>query len=249
MAEEKKTHFGYSLVPEEEKQKRVNQVFHSVAEKYDLMNDLMSFGIHRFWKQEVAKRTGLRQGQSAIDVAGGTADIAILLSRLVGEEGRVVVYDINHDMLELGRRKCIDEGIIKQVEFVQGDAEEISFPDNTFHCATIGFGIRNVTHIDRALGEMRRVVKPGGRVVCLEFSHPVNPLFRTLYDMYSFTVIPFLGEVVTGNRGAYTYLAESIRKFPAQEEFKKMMEEAGLKRVKYYNLFNGIAAIHVGVKI
>ena len=246
---EKKTHFGYSLVPEEEKQRRVNQVFHSVAEKYDLMNDLMSLGIHRLWKQEVAKKTGLRPGQSAIDVAGGTADIAILLARLVGTEGRVVVYDINHDMLELGRRKCIDAGIVKGVEFVQGDAECISFPDNTFHCATIGFGIRNVTHIEQALREMHRVIKPGGRVLCLEFSHPQNRLLKGLYDLYSFTVIPLLGEVVTGNRSAYTYLAESIRKFPAQEEFKAMMESAGLKRVRYYNLFNGIAAIHMGVKI
>ncbi len=248
MDREKRTHFGYSLVPEEEKQEKVNRVFHSVARKYDLMNDLMSLGIHRFWKQEVARKTGLRCGQSAIDVAGGTADIAILLSQLVGEKGRVVVYDINKDMLEIGRRKCIDSGIVKQVEFVQGDAEKISFPDNTFHCATIGFGIRNVTHMERALGEMHRVVKPGGRVVCLEFSHPVNPLFGKLYDMYSFTVIPLLGEVVTGNRRAYTYLAESIRKFPTQEEFKKMMLDAGLKRVRYYNLTGGIAAIHVGVK-
>ncbi len=246
---DKKTFFGYKLVPEEKKQTLVNEVFDSVAERYDLMNDLMSLGTHRLWKRFLIEKTGLKEGQSAIDIAGGTADIAILMARKVGGKGSVVVYDINREMLKIGRRKCIDKGLLKNVSYVQGDAERISFQDNTFYCATVGFGIRNVTHLDRAFSEMARVVKPGGRVVCLEFSEVKNPLFRKLYDLYSFKVIPAIGETVTGNRDAYTYLAESIRKFPNQERLKRIMEDAGLYNVKYYNVFNGIAALHVGTKV
>jgi demethylmenaquinone methyltransferase/2-methoxy-6-polyprenyl-1,4-benzoquinol methylase len=249
MKEDKKTYFGNKLIPEEEKEGRVRTLFTSVAEKYDLMNDLMSFGTHRLWKRFLGTKTGLRPGDTALDVAGGTADLAILMARQVGEDGKVVVYDINIEMLELGREKCIDKGLVKNVQYAQGNAEAISFDDNTFHCATVGFGIRNVTRLENAFGEMKRVVKPGGRVVCLEFSHPKNPLFGKLYDLYSENVIPSIGSVVAGDRDAYVYLHESIKKFPDQERLKAIMEGAGLYNVKYYNLFNGIAALHIGEKI
>ena len=243
------THFGNQVVPEEEKKGMVKDVFTTVADKYDLMNDLMSFGTHRFWKRFVAERTGLNPGDRAIDVAGGTGDLARLMARKVGERGQVVIYDINREMIEVGRDRSIDRGFIRDIAYVQGDAEEIGFDDNSFHCATIGFGIRNVTHIDKAIREMMRVVKPGGRVICLEFSRPTSKLMRKLYDFYSFKVIPEVGETITGNRDAYVYLPESIRKFPDQESFKKMMEDAGLFKVKYYNLFNGVAAVHIGTKV
>lgn len=247
--EKKMTHFGNRLIPEEEKEGKVREVFDSVAEKYDLMNDLMSMGTHRLWKRLIARETRLNPGESALDVAGGTGDIAILMADRVGTKGRVVVYDINGEMLKVGRDKCVDKGYLGNLSFVQGNGEYISFEDNTFHCATVGFGIRNVTHLDRAFSEMTRVVKPGGRVICLEFSHPKSEIFRKIYDLYSFSVIPAVGEMVTGNRSAYEYLPESIRKFPPQEELKKIMEDAGLYRVKYRNLFNGIAAVHIGTKV
>lgn len=247
--EEKKTHFGYRVIPEEEKKGKVKDLFTSVSDKYDLMNDLMSLGTHRLWKRYVASCTGLKEGERSIDVAGGTADIAILMAEKVGEKGKVVVYDINREMLNIGREKCIDRGFVKNIQFIQGDAENIPFSDNTFHCATIGFGIRNVTHLEAAFREMARVTKPGGKVICLEFSHVQNPLLKKLYDIYSFSFIPFVGEAVTGNKEAYLYLPESIRKFPGQEELKSIMERAGLYGVKYHNIFNGIAAVHIGVKI
>lgn len=246
---EKTTHFGNKIVPEEKKEALVREVFDSVAGKYDLMNDLMSMGTHRIWKRLVAAETGLKPGETAIDVAGGTADISLLMAERVGETGSIVVFDINHEMLKVGQEKCIDRGYLKNIRFVQGNAEAIAFEDNSFHCATVGFGIRNVTHLDRAFAEMARVVKPGGKVICLEFSHPENKLFSKLYDMYSFSFLPAVGEFITGNRSAYEYLPESIRKFPPQEELKKIMEGVGLFKVKYYNLFNGIAAVHVGVKV
>ncbi len=241
--------FGSELVPEDERQTRVNEVFDSVASKYDLMNDLMSLGTHRIWKRLVASETGLKENESAIDVAGGTADIAMLMAGRIGEHGNVVVYDINNEMLKAGRTKCVDRGFLKNVIFVQGNAEEIAFYDNTFHAATVGFGIRNVTHLDRAFAEMRRVVKPGGKVICLEFSKPQSTILSSLYDIYSFSVIPRVGEMITGSRRAYVYLPESIRNFPPQEELKKIMEDAGLFRVRYRNLFNGIVAMHVGYKV
>ncbi|MBI5887503.1 MAG: bifunctional demethylmenaquinone methyltransferase/2-methoxy-6-polyprenyl-1,4-benzoquinol methylase UbiE [Deltaproteobacteria bacterium] len=247
--EEKTTYFGKTVIPEGDKEKRVKEVFDTVAGKYDLMNDLMSLGTHRLWKRIVAEETGLRPGQSALDVAGGTADIALLMAGKVGDAGSVVVFDINSEMLTLGRDKALDRGFLKNIRFVQGNAEQIAFADNTFHCAAVGFGIRNVTHLDRAFREMARVVKPGGKVICLEFSHPQNPVFGALYDFYSFNVIPVVGEAVTGSRSAYVYLPESIRKFPKQDELKKIMEDAGLFRVKYSNLFNGVAAVHVGYKV
>jgi len=247
--EKKLTHFGNRVIPEDEKEPLVKGVFDSVADKYDLMNDLMSLGTHRVWKRILASETGLKPGQKAIDVAGGTADIALLMAEKTGAEGKVVVYDINAEMLKAGRAKCIDRGFLKNIRYVQGNAEEISFEDNTFHCATVGFGIRNVTHLDRAFAEMARVVKPGGKVICLEFSRVNNALLSKLYDLYSFNVIPEIGELVTGNRSAYAYLAESIRKFPPQEELKKIMEGAGLYKVRYTNIFGGVAAMHVGFKV
>lgn len=247
--DKKLTHFGNQVIPEEQKETKVREVFDSVASKYDLMNDLMSFGTHRLWKRFVALETELRPGESALDVAGGTADISLLMAERVGEAGSIVVYDINGEMLKIGRDKCVDRGYLKSIRFVQGNAEYISFEDNTFHCATVGFGIRNVTHLDRAFKEMARVVKPGGKVICLEFSHPENALFSKLYDIYSFSVIPAVGEAITGNRSAYIYLPESIRKFPPQEELKKIMEDAGLYGVRYKNILNGIAAVHTGIKV
>jgi demethylmenaquinone methyltransferase/2-methoxy-6-polyprenyl-1,4-benzoquinol methylase len=246
---EKETHFGNKNVPVEEKKGMVKDVFDSVAGKYDLMNDLMSLGTHRLWKRFVLEKTGLRAGQKAIDVAGGTADLAIGMAAQVGETGKVTVFDINHEMIKLGKDKCIDQGLLKNVDYTQGDAEAIPFADNSFHLAIIGFGIRNVTHIDKALREMARVVKPGGKVMCLEFSQPRGEAFRKLYDLYSFKILPEIGEFVTKDRDSYVYLAESIRKFPDQNEFKEMMEEAGLFKVRYYNLFNGIAALHMGYKV
>ena len=245
----KKTFFGYEVVDEEAKKARVGEVFTSVAKSYDLMNDLMSFGTHRLWKRRIAAKTGLRPGDRALDVAGGTGDISMLMAERVGDSGEVVVYDINREMLEVGKKRCVDKGYIKNLSFVQGDAEEIGFDDNTFHATTIGFGIRNVTHLERALSEMARVPKPGGRVLCLEFSHPKGLIFNKIYDAYSFGVMPLIGEIVTNNRDAYRYLCESIRKFPTQERLKEMMEGVGLFQVTYENLFNGVAAIHVGVKV
>jgi demethylmenaquinone methyltransferase/2-methoxy-6-polyprenyl-1,4-benzoquinol methylase len=249
MKESKKTYFGNRLIPEEEKEGKVKELFTSVATKYDLMNDLMSFGTHRLWKRFVASKTELSPGQRVLDVAGGTADLALLMAARVGPDGKVVVYDINRDMLELGRDKCIDRGFVKNMDYVQGDAEVLPFYDNTFHCATIGFGLRNVTHLDTALAEMKRVVKPSGRVMCLDFSHPTNRFFGRVYDLYSKNVIPRIGALVAGNQEAYVYLHESIRKFPDQEKLKAMMENAGLFNVRYHNIFNGIAALHIGEKV
>ena len=246
---DKETHFGNKVVPTEEKKDLVKEVFDSVAGKYDLMNDLMSLGTHRLWKRFVLAKMGLRPGESALDVAGGTGDLAIGMARQVGSKGKVTLFDINKEMLVLGKEKCIDHGLLKNIAYTQGDAEAIPFADNSFHLAVVGFGIRNVTHIDKALTEMARVVKPGGKVFCLEFSHPAGENFSKLYDLYSFKFIPAIGELVTKDRDSYTYLAESIRKFPTQDELKRMMEEAGLFKVKYYNLFGGIAALHTGYKV
>ncbi|MFQ5901336.1 MAG: bifunctional demethylmenaquinone methyltransferase/2-methoxy-6-polyprenyl-1,4-benzoquinol methylase UbiE [Thermodesulfobacteriota bacterium] len=247
--QEETTYFGNRPIPSKEKKGLVKELFTSVAERYDVMNDLMSFGTHHFWKRFVVKKARLKEGDHAIDVCGGTADIALLMAGLVGEKGRVVVYDINSEMLDIGKRKGIDRGFLKNIKFVQGDAENIAFPDNSFQAATVGFGIRNVTSFENALREMMRVVKPGGRVICLEFSHPTSRIFRKLYDLYSFRIIPEIGHIVTGRREAYTYLTESIRRFPAQEELKKLMEDIGFYKVRYYNLVRGVAAVHVGIKV
>ncbi len=242
--------FGYKEVSAEERQKLVGDVFSNVAGKYDIMNDAMSLGVHRLWKRDFVRKAKLRPGMKCLDVAGGTGDIAMLMAKEVGDRGRVTVFDINKEMLDVGVERVIDKGFVGPIKFVQGNAEDLPFEDETFNVATVSFGIRNVTRIERAFKEMTRVVKPGGKVMCLEFSHPTNALFAKVYDFFSFNVIPEIGGALANDKDSYRYLVESIRKFPDQEKLKKMFEEhCGLYKVKYYNLTNGIAAIHIGHKI
>ncbi len=243
------THFGYQEVPVEEKASRVADVFHSVAARYDVMNDLMSMGIHRLWKRLTIERAGVRPGHSVLDIAGGTGDLTLKFSRLVGPRGRVVLADINESMLRVGRDKLLDSGVGGNVEYVQANAECLPFPDNTFDCITIAFGLRNVTDKDAALRSMARVLKPGGRLLVLEFSKPRNPLLSKAYDEYSFRLLPRIGQVVANDADSYRYLAESIRMHPDQETLKGMMEAAGLERVEYTNLTGGIVALHRGIKL
>jgi len=243
----KTTDFGFERVPLAEKAERVRGVFESVASRYDLMNDLMSFGAHRFWKRFALTQTGLRPGMQALDLAGGTGDIALALKAQVGESGRVVLSDINAAMLEQGRARAIDAGELG-LEFVQADAEDLPFPDRSFDCVTIAFGLRNVTDKDAALRNMFRVLRPGGRALVLEFSTPTAPGLAPVYDAYSFKVLPALGKLVTGDADAYRYLAESIRMHPDQATLKTMMETAGFERVSFANLSGGIVALHKGFK-
>ncbi|PSJ22963.1 bifunctional demethylmenaquinone methyltransferase/2-methoxy-6-polyprenyl-1,4-benzoquinol methylase UbiE [Halomonas sp. ND22Bw] len=248
-SDKRTTHFGYQEVPVDEKASRVADVFHSVAARYDVMNDLMSFGIHRVWKRLTIERAGVRPGHSVLDIAGGTGDLTLKFSRLVGPRGRVVLADINESMLRVGRDKLLDRGVGGNVEYVQANAETLPFPDNTFDCITIAFGLRNVTDKDAALRSMARVLKPGGRLLVLEFSKPDNPLLSQAYDQYSFRLLPRMGELVAGDAESYRYLAESIRMHPDQETLKGMMEDAGLERVEYTNLTGGIVALHRGIKL
>ena len=242
-SDNRETDFGFRRVPEAEKASRVRAVFDSVAERYDLMNDLMSAGIHRWWKSEMVRWLAPRPGQRMLDVAGGTGDVARrTLPRLAG--GLAIVCDANPQMLELGRARAIDDGIFEGIEWLCGDAEALPFADHSFDLYTIAFGLRNVTNIDRALAEARRVLKLGGRFLCLEFTPAVAPLLQPLYDLYSFHLLPLLGQVVTGNRDAYTYLVESIRRFPAQSELSERIAAAGLDRARFRNLTGGIAALH-----
>jgi demethylmenaquinone methyltransferase / 2-methoxy-6-polyprenyl-1,4-benzoquinol methylase len=247
--EKRTTHFGYQEVPVEEKAARVADVFHSVAARYDIMNDLMSLGIHRLWKRLTLERAGVRRGHSVLDIAGGTGDLTLKFSRLVGPTGRVVLADINQSMLQVGRDKLLDNGVGDNVEYVQANAERLPFPDNTFDCITIAFGLRNVTDKDAALASMARVLKPGGRLLVLEFSKPANPVLSKVYDNYSFNVLPRMGQLVANDADSYRYLAESIRMHPDQETLKAMMEKAGLERVEYSNLTGGIVALHRGIKL
>lgn len=240
--------FGYRQVPLEEKARHVAGVFDSVADKYDVMNDLMSLGIHRLWKRYTIELSGVRRGQRVLDLAGGTGDLAARFARMVGPEGEVVLADINGSMLERGRRRLLDEGVGANVRFVQANAERLPFPDNHFDCISIAFGLRNVTDKQAALASMHRVLKPGGRVLVLEFSHPTLPGLKPLYDLYSFTVLPMLGRLVAGDADSYRYLAESIRVHPDQETLRAMMEEAGFERCEYHNLSGGIVALHRGFK-
>jgi demethylmenaquinone methyltransferase/2-methoxy-6-polyprenyl-1,4-benzoquinol methylase len=240
------TDFGYERVPKGEKARRVRGVFDSVADDYDLMNDLMSGGVHRLWKQFTLSQTGLRPGQRALDVAGGTGDIALGLARQVGDRGLVVLSDINAAMLARGRDRLLDEGLVRGLGFVQADAEKLPFPDATFHCVTIAFGLRNVTDKAAALEAMARVLKPGGQLLVLEFSHPVVPALKPLYDAYSFRVLPFLGRLVARDEASYRYLAESIRMHPDQETLLGMLRAAGLGNCRYHNLGGGIVALHRG---
>lgn len=248
MSEEKTTHFGYQQVPLEEKAGRVAQVFHSVADKYDLMNDLMSFGIHRLWKRFTVELAGVRPGERVLDLAGGTGDLALKFARKVGPEGEVVLADINPSMLERGRRRMLDAGLAGNLRYVLADAENLPFPDAHFDCITIAFGLRNVTDKDRALASMHRVLRPGGRLLVLEFSHPTAPGLGPVYDLYSFKVMPLMGRLVARDADSYRYLAESIRMHPDQESLKGMMEAAGFERVEYFNLTGGIVALHRGYR-
>jgi len=243
------THFGFQEVPIAEKARRVGQVFSSVADRYDLMNDLMSFGVHRLWKRFTLSQTSLKAGQSALDVAGGTGDIACGLAKQVGKDGRVLLVDINAAMLENGRRRLVDAGVAGNVDYVQANAEHLPFPDKSFDCITIAFGLRNVTHKDAALASMYRVLKPGGRLLILEFSKPTAPGLKPVYDFYSFKVLPQIGKLVARDEASYRYLAESIRVHPDQETLKTMMQAAGFERCSYFNLSGGIVALHRGYRL
>ncbi|MGO9995228.1 MAG: bifunctional demethylmenaquinone methyltransferase/2-methoxy-6-polyprenyl-1,4-benzoquinol methylase UbiE [Steroidobacteraceae bacterium] len=241
--------FGFERIPWSEKTKRVHSVFASVAGKYDVMNDLMSFGVHRLWKRFTLSLTGLKPGQRALDVAGGTGDLALGMLRQVGKEGSVVLSDINPNMLEVGRDRLLDAGFVGNVECLVADAERLPFEDDSFDCLTIGFGLRNVTDKAAALRSMHRVLKPGGQLLVLEFSTPVAPGLKPLYDAYSFNVLPTVGSLVAGDRDSYRYLAESIRMHPNQETLLEMLRTAGFAQTRYHNLSGGIVALHRGYKI
>ena len=242
------THFGFRDVPVGEKKKLVGQVFSSVARQYDLMNDLMSLGIHRVWKRYFVGTSGVRRGDRVLDLAGGTGDIAALLHERVGEAGSVVLGDINAQMLGVGRDRLTDRGLVRGLEYVQLNAEALPFPDASFDLVTIAFGLRNVTDKQKALGEMFRVLKVGGRALVLEFSEVKPEWFRPVYDFHSFQVLPRLGKLFANDADSYRYLAESIRKHPPQDELKAMMQAAGFDRCDYRNLSAGICAIHSGYK-
>lgn len=243
------THFGYQTVSSEDKAQKVAEVFHSVASKYDIMNDLMSFGIHRLWKRFAINMSGVRRGQHVLDIAGGTGDLAKVFSREVGPTGHVVLSDINESMLNVGRDRLIDAGCTN-VDFVLANAETLEpFEDNSFDLLTISFGLRNVTDKDAALAAMYRVLKPGGRLLVLEFSKPVFEPFSKLYDLYSFTALPIMGKIIANDSESYKYLAESIRMHPDQRTLKGMMENAGFQNCDYHNLTGGIVAVHRGFKL
>ena len=243
---DKTTHFGFETVAEEQKEKKVAEVFSSVAQKYDIMNDLMSLGLHRVWKHFAIQVSGVREGDRVLDVAGGTADLSLAFSRKVGRKGQVWLTDINHAMLSRGRDRLVDHGFAMPV--AQCNAEKLPFPDDWFDCVTVAFGLRNMTHKDVALAELRRVLRPGGRLLVLEFSRVWKPL-SPFYDLYSFKLLPWMGQKVANDADSYRYLAESIRMHPGQEELKSMMEQAGLSRVDYFNLSAGVVALHRGYKL
>ncbi|MGD9031253.1 MAG: bifunctional demethylmenaquinone methyltransferase/2-methoxy-6-polyprenyl-1,4-benzoquinol methylase UbiE [Desulfobacteraceae bacterium] len=248
MGPEKMAHFGYRKVPEGEKVRWVMRHFNTVARKYDLMNTLLSFGIHHLWKRAAVKMLKLHAGNRVIDICGGTGDLSILAANAVGSSGRVILYDINRAMMEVGRSKVAKSIRDERIRYVQGNAEEISFRDQGFDAAMVGFGIRNLTHMEQGLKEIHRVLKRGGKLMCLEFSKPTAPLFRWLYDMYSFHIMPTLGGLIVGSKQAYTYLPESIRLFPSAEELSATLENSGFSQVSHRKLTNGIAVIHLGMK-
>lgn len=248
MKEQKTTHFGFTDVPIEEKQGKVAQVFDSVAVKYDLMNDLMSAGIHRLWKRFTIEKSGARAGSRILDLAGGTGDLAALFSPIVGPNGKIILADINDSMLKVGRDRMIDKGLINNIDFAQVNAEYLPFEENYFDCITIAFGLRNVTDKQKALESMYRVLKPGGRLLVLEFSQPTNELLSKVYDSYSFNLLPKIGHWITGDEDSYRYLAESIRMHPDQETLKSMFEKAQFDDCEYHNLTGGIVALHRGFK-
>jgi len=243
---DKTTHFGFQQVAESEKAGKVRSVFSSVAGSYDVMNDLMSLGLHRLWKAFTVQIAGVRKGDKVLDVAGGTADLSLAFAKKVGSTGQVWLTDINHAMLSVGRDRVVDKGLLLPV--AQCDAEKLPFPDNHFDVVTVAFGLRNMTHKDQAITEMRRVLKPGGRLLVLEFSKIWKPL-APAYDFYSFKLLPMMGEKVANDAESYRYLAESIRMHPDQESLKTMMEQAGLARVEYFNMSAGVVALHRGYKV
>jgi demethylmenaquinone methyltransferase/2-methoxy-6-polyprenyl-1,4-benzoquinol methylase len=245
---EDKTHFGFKEVDVNDKQSLVGDVFHAVAHNYDLMNDAMSMGVHRAWKWFTIAKSDVGAGDKVLDLASGSGDLAVKFAKKVGPEGHVFVTDINESMLAEGRRRLTDAGIVGNVEYKIVNAEQLPFENNQFDCISISFGLRNVTHKDLALKEMVRCLKPGGRALVLEFSQPTNRTFRSIYDAYSFNVIPKLGELLSQDRESYQYLVESIRKHPNQEDLKDMMQDAGFDRVRYHNLTGGIVALHIGYK-
>ena len=243
------TDFGFKQVPRQDKARRVRAVFDSVADRYDLMNDLMSAGAHRLWKQFTLSLTGLASGGRALDIAGGTGDLAAGLAAQVGSSGLVILADINAAMLGLGRDRLTDRAWVSNVDYVQADAERLPFAEGSFECITIGFGLRNVTDKPAALREMRRVLSSGGQLLVLEFARPVMPALQRIYDIYSFNVLPWLGRTVTGDAESYRYLSESIRRHPDQETLLEMMSTAGLGSCRYHNLMGGIVALHRGYRI
>ena len=245
---DKKTDFGFEKVKWEDKQRKVADVFHSVAGKYDIMNDLMSFGIHRAWKKYTINKSAVKSGNKVLDLAGGTGDLAYKFTKLVGDQGQVILSDINESMLKVGRDKLIDKGCAGNIQYVQANAEILPFCNNYFDCITISFGLRNVTDKAKAISSMYRTLKPGGRLMVLEFSKPLLPILSKVYDQYSFKVLPFMGKIITGDAGSYRYLAESIRKHPDQEELKSIMLDSGFDDVKYHNLTGGVVALHIGYK-
>jgi demethylmenaquinone methyltransferase/2-methoxy-6-polyprenyl-1,4-benzoquinol methylase len=244
----KTANFGFDKVAETEKTRHVLQHFNSVARQYDFMNTLLSFGIHYLWKQAAVNLMHLQPGESVLDICGGTGDLSILAWRKVAPSGRVVLFDINRAMIESGRSKSSNAAIRRKIRYVQGNAEDIAFADNHFDAVMVGFGIRNVTHMQRGFSEMLRVLKPGGRMMCLEFSKPTNPVFRWLYDTYSFYAMPLLGQILAGTRKAYTHLPESIRLFPLPDELARILKRLGYKDIAYRRLTNGIAVIHLAHK-
>jgi len=246
---EDKTHFGYQTVETGKKKELVGEVFDSVADRYDVMNDLMSFGIHRLWKRFTINQTGVRAGQSVLDLAGGTGDLAAKLYQRVGSSGTVVLSDINQSMLGVGRDRMINQGIVGNMQYALADAEQLPFAPGSFHCVTMAFGLRNVTNKQRALESVFSTLKPGGRMLVLEFSKPVLPLLSKAYDAYSFTALPAMGKLVANDADSYRYLAESIRKHPDQETLLGMMQQAGFERCEYHNLTGGVVALHKGFKI
>lgn len=242
------TDFGFERVKTAEKAGRVREVFDSVAAQYDLMNDLMSGGLHRLWKRFTIELSAVRSGQTVLDIAGGTGDLAAKFSKLVGADGKVILADINAAMLSVGRDRLIDRGALSNIDVVQADAQFLPFDDNSIDCITIAFGLRNVTDKAKALKSMHRVLKPGGRVLVLEFSKPTSPLLSKVYDAYSFSALPAMGKLITDDTDSYRYLAESIRKHPDQESLLGMVEDAGFVDCRYHNMTGGIVAVHRGIK-
>jgi demethylmenaquinone methyltransferase/2-methoxy-6-polyprenyl-1,4-benzoquinol methylase len=240
--------FGFQQIPKDEKVIRTTRHFNTVASKYDFMNTLLSFGIHYLWKRTAIEMMNLKPGDRVLDVCGGTGDLAVLAARFVDNSGKIFIYDINRNMMQVGRAKRNRPAQRNRIEFIQGDAESISFADEVFDAAMVGFGIRNLTHMDAGFQEMHRILKPGGKIMCLEFSKPTAPLFRWLYDAYSFYVMPLLGQILVGSRQAYTLLPESIRMFPLPEVISDLLRDIGFHKVLYRRLTNGIAVVHVAEK-